>query len=111
MQLLCKLDRKCSTEHTQETSADHTSHHLNVYASEDIAIQVDTQADLAKADMPILCYPKRYIIGCIVKLEEISSEERYGIIVTMYKVYTEYAESQPTLSGNKTLPGLHSIIQ
>lgn len=68
-------------------------------------MQVDTQADLAQADMPISCYPKRYIIGCTVKLEEISREERDGIIVTTHKVYTEYAESQPTLSGNKTLPG------
>ena len=71
-----KLDRKCSTEHTQETSVAHPSDHLNADTNEDIVIQVDTQADLAKADMPILCYPKRYIIGCTIKLEEISHEKK-----------------------------------
>ena len=53
--------------------------------------------------MPISCFSKRYIISCTVKLEEILREERDGIIVTTHKVYTEYAESQPTLSENKTL--------
>jgi hypothetical protein len=47
--------------------------------------------------------PKRYIINCVTKMEEILKEEREGFTVTVSKLYCEYAESQPTLDGNKTL--------
>ena len=49
-------------------------------------------------------FPQKYVIGCTHKLEEISREERDGIIVVVQKVFVEYADSQPTLNGNKTLP-------
>jgi hypothetical protein len=37
-------------------------------------------------------------------MEEISREEKEGFVVKLFKLYAEYAESQPTLQGNKTLP-------
>jgi len=56
-------------------------------------------------ELPVIeHYPKKYIVGCTRKIEEINREERDGIIVITQKVYVEYAESQPTLCGNKTLP-------
>jgi len=47
--------------------------------------------------------PTRYIINCVTKMEEILKEERDGFTVTVSKLYCEYAKSQPTLNGNKTL--------
>mmetsp|Transcript_42020 Transcript_42020/g.48702 ORF Transcript_42020/g.48702 Transcript_42020/m.48702 type:complete len:291 (-) Transcript_42020:587-1459(-) len=52
----------------------------------------------------IQSYPKRYIVGCTRKVEEIFKEERDGIVVTVHKIFMEYAESQPTSSRNLTLP-------
>jgi hypothetical protein len=49
-------------------------------------------------------YPQNYILGCTTNIADINREEREGIIVTTQKVFIEYAESQPTLTGNKTLP-------
>ena len=38
-------------------------------------------------------------------MKKYHTKKRDGIIITKYKVYTEYAESQPTLYENKTLLG------
>lgn len=89
--------------------AQSSTHAADQQHKADASLQADAQTDnhddsQAAEDQPIACYPKRYIIGCTQRLEEIAVEERDGIIVTTHKVYTEYAESQPTLSGNKTLP-------
>jgi hypothetical protein len=93
----------------ESTDQDHPKKNVAFKDIEDqnirnIINQDDEEIDTSKSDQVISCYPKRYIIGCTVKLEEIMKEERDGLIVTTHRVYTEYAESQPTLSGNKTLP-------
>jgi hypothetical protein len=62
------------------------------------------EAKQEEEDKIIECYPKKYIIGCTRECKEIYREEKDGVTVTLEKVYTEYAESQPTLNGNKTLP-------
>ena len=62
--------------------------------------------DIYHDDAPVIsAYPPRYIIGCTTKMEEISKEERGGFVVTVHKIFVEYADSQPTLNSNKTLPG------
>lgn len=50
--------------------------------------------------------PKRYIINCATKIEKVSEESREdeGITMIVHKVYCEIAESQPTSTGNDTLP-------
>lgn len=53
----------------------------------------------------IKAYPQRYLINCTTRLEEVSKEERDGFVVTVYKCFAEYADSQPTGNSNKTLPG------
>jgi hypothetical protein len=52
----------------------------------------------------IEAHPKRYIINCVTKMEEIKQEEKDGFVVTVFKAHCQYAESQPTLVGNNTLP-------
>lgn len=51
--------------------------------------------------------PKRYLINCVTRKEEIHREEREdgNIKMIVYKVFCEIAESQPTCVGNNTLPG------
>ena len=49
-------------------------------------------------------FPQKYVIGCTHKLEEVNREERDGIIIIVQKVFVEYADSQPTLDSNMTLP-------
>ena len=93
---------------TEPTSHDHQKKSVAFKDIEDQNIRniidKDDEINTLKLDQVISWYPKRYIIGCTTKVEEIMKEEIDGIIVTTYKVYTEYVESQPTLSGNKTQP-------
>lgn len=74
-------------------------------ASEEAKVEAQPQDDTTEVKQlqVIKSIPTRYIINCVTKMEELHKEERDGFVVTVSKLYCEYAESQPTLDGNKTL--------
>lgn len=66
--------------------------------------EVKQSADYQDEDKVVNAYPKRYIVNCVTNMTKISQEHRDGFIVTLYSLRVQYADSQPTLTGNKTLP-------
>jgi len=71
---------------------------------EDHKEEVKEPTEGENEDKVVNSYPKRYIISCVTNMTKISEEERDGFTVILYKLRVQYADSQPTLTGNKTLP-------